>query len=136
MHWKCPDQAMTQEEQKDIEDRDDIVAFVDRFYEKVRADELLAPVFHSKIAADEWQFHLNRMYDFWNAMIFYADRYEGNPLAKHMSLEVEQKHFDRWLSLFHATIDELFSGPVAEGVKERSRQIAAAFIGKMLGNRA
>ncbi len=127
---------MNQEQKADIGGRDDIVAFVDGFYEKVRGDDLLAPVFNSKIAPDEWQSHLNRMYDFWNAMIFYADRYEGNPLAKHMSLDVDQEHFDRWLSLFHATIDELFDGPIANGVKERSKRIAAVFIGKMLGGRS
>ena len=118
-------------EKKDIESRDDVIVFVDRFYEKVGQDDLLAPIFNSKIAADEWQHHLNRMYDFWYAMIFYSDRYEGNPLAKHVSLPIEQEHFDRWLGLFHATIDENFSGSVAAGVKDRSDRIAAVFINKI-----
>jgi truncated hemoglobin YjbI len=35
-------------------------------------------------------------------------------------------NLDRWIELFDETIDELFTGPVAEHAKRRARQIAAA----------
>jgi len=115
----------------DIESRDDIIVFVDAFYEQIRSDSLLAPVFNMKIPSDQWQQHQNRMYDFWYAMIFYGDRYEGNPLAKHIRLPISQKHFERWLELFHQTIDTYFEGLVAEEVKLRSNRIASVFVDKI-----
>ena len=38
-------------------------------------------------------------------------------LPKHAVLAVEKAHFDRWLQLFGATVDENFSGPKAEEAK-------------------
>ena len=109
---------------RDIENRTDIKNFVDGFYSKVRQDSLLSPVFNSKIAAEAWPAHLERMYDFWNAILFAEKGFDGNPMQKHMSLPIEEKHFDRWLHLFRATIDELYEGEKAEEAKARAGSIA------------
>jgi len=109
---------------RDIENRSDIKNFVDGFYTKVREDSLLFPVFNSKIAAEAWPAHLERMYDFWNAILFAEKGFDGNPMQKHMSLPIEEKHFDRWLHLFRATIDELYEGAKAEEAKTRAGSIA------------
>jgi hemoglobin len=34
------------------------------------------------------------------------------------------REFDRWVSLFHATVDELFAGPMAAEAKQRAARIA------------
>ncbi|WP_121354672.1 group III truncated hemoglobin [Flavisolibacter nicotianae] len=109
---------------RDIENLDDIRTFVDAFYGKVRNDNLLSPVFDSKIPAAAWPAHLQRMYAFWNAILFAERGFDGNPMQKHLSLPIEEKHFSQWLALFRATIDENFSGPKAEEAKQRARSIA------------
>ena len=108
----------------DIRDKKDIKLFVDKFYEKVRDNELLAPVFASKIPGEAWPAHLERMYDFWNAILFSEKGFEGNPMQKHMRLPIEEKHFTQWLTLFSQTIDELFAGPKAAEAKTRAGSIA------------
>jgi len=116
---------------KAIENIDDIKTFVDSFYTKVRKDELLAPVFESRIR--DWQPHLDTMYKFWNAVLFQARDYNGNPFAHHVSLPVDQHHFDRWLKLFFETLDEQFGGQVAETAKFRATTIARTFYNRMKG---
>ena len=118
---------------KDIEGIDDIKILVDEFYAKVRADELLAPVFDARIA--DWEPHLDTMYRFWNAALFQVREYVGNPLLKHATLPVGGQHFERWIELFYATLDEHFQGPVAEEAKHRSLIMANTFYSRMSGNR-
>jgi hemoglobin len=108
----------------DIRDKRDIELFVNSFYSKVRENELLAPVFASKIPDAAWPAHLQRMYDFWNAILFAETGFQGNPMQKHMRLPIEENHFNQWLVLFRQTIDELFLGPKAEEAKMRAESIA------------
>lgn len=115
---------------KDIEDITDIKLFVDEFYAKVREDELIGPVFSAVITGD-WQPHLNRMYAFWNAALFSVPGFKGNPFAKHIPLGISQEHFDRWLLLFAATINERFKGPMAEDAKHRAQLMAVMFVSKL-----
>ena len=115
---------------KDIEDIADIKLFVDKFYVKVREDELIGPVFSAVIAGD-WQPHLDRMYAFWNAALFNVPGFKGNPFAKHIPLGISQEHFDRWLTLFAATINNHFEGQMAEDAKYRAELMAAMFVSKL-----
>lgn len=111
----------------DIETRKDIERLVNGFYEKVRADNLLAPVF----AHIDWPHHLPIMYNFWSSMLLGDMSYKGNPFQKHMHLPINPSHFDRWLSLFHETVDELFTGEKASEVKLRAQSIAGIFQHRM-----
>lgn len=108
----------------DIQNIDDIKLLVDNFYYKVRQDALLSPVFASRIPDEAWPAHLQRMYAFWNAILFVERGFEGNPMQKHMTLPIDEQHFNQWLSLFRQTVDELFNGPKAEEVKARANSIA------------
>lgn len=112
------------QEQKDIQNKEDVKRFVDAFYAKVKCDALLSPVFAAKIPADAWPSHLQRIYAFWKAILFAETGFDGNPMQKHFSLPVAEEHFDRWVSLFTQTIDEDFSGPRAEEAKKRAASIA------------
>lgn len=108
----------------DIRNIEDIQVFVDGFYSKVRDDEKLAPVFASRIKNEEWPAHLQRMYAFWNAILFAETGFNGNPMQKHMTLPIDKTHFDQWLALFYETINENFTGPKAEEAKKRAESIA------------
>src|SRR5687767_2534055 len=101
---------------KDIATEEDIKALVDRFYAKVNQDPLLGPIFND-VAKVNWEAHLPTMYSFWSTLLFRSMFYKGQPLPKHLILPVEKQHFERWISLFRQTVDELFEGPKAKKAK-------------------
>jgi hemoglobin len=111
----------------DINDRTDIKLLVDSFYNKVKSDALLGPVF-SKV---DWPHHLPTMYNFWSSMLIGDQSYSGNPLQKHLGLTITKEHFKQWIALFTTTVDEHFSGEKAEEAKTRAQNIAAIFQHKM-----
>jgi hemoglobin len=107
----------------DITNRNDIQTLVDRFYDKVRVDELIGPVFSHV----DWPHHLPIMYNFWSSMVLGDRSYQGNPFRKHLPLAIQPKHFQRWLHLFRQTVDENFEGETAMEVKARAESIAGIF---------
>ena len=67
----------------DIAGRPDIELLVHRFYDKVRTDDLLEPIFND-VANVDWSEHLPRLCDFWQTVLFgdgrfCGDRYGGMP---------------------------------------------------------
>jgi hemoglobin len=111
----------------DITQRDDVKTLVDRFYDKVKNDPLLGPVFSHV----DWPHHLPVMYNFWSSMLLGDQSYRGNPLQKHLPLAIDKSHFSQWLALFNETVDENFAGDKAEEVKMRAYSIAGIFQIKM-----
>ncbi len=110
----------------DITGLEDIKLLVDSFYAQVRNDELLAPIFLFRLN-EHWEPHLEKMYAFWNAALFGAKGYTGNPFAKHATMPVGGEHFEHWLRLFTTTVDALFAGTVAEEAKSRALIMATVF---------
>lgn len=107
----------------DIETEEDITNLVHQFYDKVRKDDLLAPVFNS-IIEDKWGQHLKTMCNFWSTILLYSKKYLADPMVKHLPMPLEKKHFDKWLTLFEETVDQLFSGSTATDAKNRANNIA------------
>jgi hemoglobin len=124
---------------RDITSRTDIVRLVDAFYERVRADQILGPIF-DEVAHTDWNRHLPKMYDFWEAVLFSAPVFEGNPLAIHRQLATRvplgAREFERWLALFSHTVDTLFRGVRAEDTKLRASRIAAVMRHHIAADRA
>ena len=112
---------------RDIESEDDIKMLVDTFYERIQQHTILGPVFALRIEANNWQPHLEKMYRFWGTLLLYTQTYSGSPFDKHIGLGIEADHFKFWLTLFDETIDNLFSGDVANIAKERAHNIALTF---------
>lgn len=112
----------------DIESRDCIKQLVDTFYDKIQRDDILGFIFND-VAAIDWQHHLPRMYDFWQTVLFRNGGFRGNPLTVHAALvqrtPMGKKQFDRWLTLFNETVDELFSGTNADHIKNCAADMAA-----------
>lgn len=115
----------------DISDKDDVKIFVDAFYQEVRKDTVIGPVFAAIIPNDNWDPHLERMYSFWNTILFAQRDYVGNPFSKHANLPIEKRHFDRWTSLLASTLDQHFEGPKAEEVKDRAIKMGLLFQSKL-----
>src|SRR3954466_468713 len=111
---------------KSIITSEEVKELVDKFYEKVNADEILSPVFN-KEAKVNWETHLPKMYKFWGTQLIGSADYSGRPFPPHMDLNIDSKHFERWIRLFMETIDENFEGEVAEMAKQKARNIAAIF---------
>jgi hemoglobin len=114
-------------EKQDILTRKDLTVLVDSFYEKVKSDPLLGPVF----SYVNWTKHLPVMCNFWCSMLLGESSYKGNPLQGHLNLAIETAHFDRWLKLFKETVDENFIGEKADETKMRAQAIAGVFQHKM-----
>ena len=112
--------------QPDITSESDIQLLVDGFYAKVVEDALLGPVFNG-FAHVDWPRHLPVMYDFWSSLLLGTTRYHGRPFPKHLLLPIGAAHFQRWLALFEATVNERFAGHKAEEAKARARGIAILF---------
>lgn len=112
--------------QKDLNSLENIKLLVDSFYSKIQVDELLGPIFNGVIQ-DNWPAHLNKMYGFWQTVLLNERAYSGSPFPPHAKLPVEKKHFEHWLELFRATIDEHFSGEKADEAKWRAEKMAEMF---------
>lgn len=102
---------------------DDILhRLVHRFYERVRDDSLLGPIFSERIA--DWTPHLERMVAFWSSVALMTGRYHGRPVPAHIPLPVNASHFERWLALFRDTARETCTPEGAAHVIERAERIA------------
>ncbi|MFD0792891.1 group III truncated hemoglobin [Mucilaginibacter litoreus] len=117
--------------QHDILSLKDIKLLVDTFYQRIQADTILGPVFNERIQ-DRWPVHLEKMYSFWQTVLLEEYTYNGRPFPPHAQLPVEHEHFAQWLSIFNATIDELFTGDKATEAKWRANKMAQMFESKIV----
>ncbi|MGH8806697.1 MAG: group III truncated hemoglobin [Noviherbaspirillum sp.] len=103
-----------------------IRALVDTFYDRVREDAILAPVFERALHGN-WSAHLPRMVDFWSRVLLGTARFQGNVFGKHMALDgITDAHFLHWLSLFTSTVNELFDNETAAEITGIADRIAAS----------
>lgn len=105
-----------------------ISRFVESFYDRIRADALLGPIFAERIA--DWPWHLDRMKRFWRSILMNSGEFSGNPMAKHLAIPgLEERHFAHWLDLFYATLRELEQNPAAtQLIGMRARMIADSLL--------
>lgn len=92
-------------------DESRLAMLVDRFYDKVRVDPLLGPVFNPVV--DDWDAHKVLMTSFWATVALRTGHYRGNPLAKHQPLPIGVEHFRRWLALWRETAGQLLDNESA-----------------------
>ncbi len=112
---------------QDIQDRSDIILMVDRFYDRVRENPVIGPIF-TEVAHLDFDKHLPVMYSFWASQLLGEQTYSGNPMTPHLKLAtltpMGEIQFIEWLRLFNQTVDELFEGTRAEEAKTRAGNIA------------
>lgn len=125
---------------KDLENREDVSLLVNTFYSKLRADEVLGPIFNGIIT--DWDGHLELLTDFWETQLFLKRKYYGNPIKAHnemddkMNHSITPEHFGLWLNLWFQTIDALFTGDNAFIAKNRARQISSMLYLQIFQNRS
>jgi hemoglobin len=111
----------------DIQTREDIDLLIRSFYGKVIDDALLSPFFkHFDLDS-----HIPKMVDFWAFALLDIPGYTTDVTQKHMHMRLKQEHFDQWLSIFNATLDDLFKGEIVEKAKQRAMLIGWTIKSKM-----
>jgi hemoglobin len=102
----------------------EIGRLVDAFYERVRADAVIGPLFDT--AVDDWPKHLVKLRAFWSSVMLTTGRYKGSPMAAHLrhAARIEPAMFDRWLELWRDTARELLAPADAEAVIAKAERIA------------
>ncbi|WP_298473953.1 group III truncated hemoglobin [uncultured Maribacter sp.] len=124
---------------KDIENRDDVKLLVETFYEKIRAHQVLGPIFNSIIK--DWDAHLVLLTDFWETQLFLKRKYHGNPVTAHQEVDtksngtITSEHFGLWLNTWFATIDQLFDGETAWIAKNRAQKMSTMLFMHMFEHR-
>ena len=109
-------------------DEASIHTLVHDFYGKAMQDDLLAPIFGREVAADAWPAHLDKMCAFWSSTLLRSGRYDGRPLAPHLRLDdLDDGHFQRWLTLFATAARNAFAADDAAGVIAMAERIAHSF---------
>jgi len=103
-----------------------IERLVRSFYGTVRTDPLLGPIFAAHVG--DWETHIATLCDFWSGILLGTERYDGRPLAAHVRLRVEPRHFERWLASFRTAARDSMAPAVAELLIERANRIAQSFM--------
>ena len=103
-----------------------IHTLVHTFYDRIRSDETLGPIFNDVIDPN-WDAHLEKMCAFWSSVMLTSGRYKGRPMQAHAKLSaVKPEHFDIWLGLFRETATELFGPVTGAAFIYRAERIAAS----------
>jgi hemoglobin len=94
------------------------------FYDRIRADALLGPVF-DEVIDDRWTPHLAKMCDFWSSVLLMTGRFKGAPMAVHAAIpDLGPDHFERWLQLFETAAEDIAPPPAAALFIAKARIIA------------
>ncbi len=124
---------------KDISNRKDVLLLVRTFYIKIRAHEILGPIFNKVIT--DWEAHFELLTDFWEAQLFLKRKYHGNPVTAHQDVDkkmdhsITSEHFGLWLNLWFETIDELYEGETAWIAKNRAQKMSTMLFMKIFQHR-
>jgi hemoglobin len=112
---------------RDLDSPEEIAEMVRRFYADVAQDDLLGPMFND-VARVDWAEHLPKLAAFWCRALLGLPGYAGNPFQAHARVHRQAPftaaHFERWLSLFHETLDLGWIGPRADRAAELAANVA------------
>lgn len=114
----------------DIETRADCDRLVRAFYSRALGDPIIGFIF-ADIAKLDLELHVPVIASFWESVLLGARTYTGNAFRPHAALNDKVRlrpgHFERWLYLWDATVDELFAGARADRAKAHAQRVAGAF---------
>jgi hemoglobin len=114
----------------DIATRADCERLVRAFYGRALTDPVIGFLF-TDVAKLDLEAHVPRITSFWETILLGARSYQGGAFAPHAALHMQARlrrgHFERWLWLWHATVDELFAGDKARLAKAHADRVAQAF---------
>jgi hemoglobin len=116
-------------------DIENLTAFLEEFYSKIREDELLADIFNNKVS--NWDSHLSKVVIFWRHHLTEPGLYKGNLLKVHQRLNEETKLkdelFQRWMQLFEDSAQKYFSDTDLKKITLKARMISGTIFGRLTG---
>lgn len=119
---------------KQLETSEDVEFLVNKFYDKIRTDEMIG-FFFNDVAKVNWDLHLPKMYQFWETLLFGKASYKGNPMMAHFPINameaMKKEHFLHWVALWTKTLEENFEGETADAAKTKASNIANLMAHKM-----
>lgn len=123
---------------RDLDTPQEIVEMVTRQYVDVGQDDLLNPYFNFGPGFIDWQAHIRAVADYWCHVLLYAQGYEIDVIEGHRHLHdhtpFTPELFDRWLQIFHDTVNGGWSGPHATTANKRATGMAWAMAQRFLGH--
>jgi hemoglobin len=121
---------------RDLDTPEEIAEMVRRFYADVAQDDLLGPMFND-VARVDWSEHLPKLAAFWCRALLGLPGYVGNPFRAHALVHARRRftpaHFQRWLDLFHETLDLGWVGPRADRAHELADNVARVHSEQLIG---
>ncbi len=118
----------------DIQTRADCEALVRAFYGRALTDPVIGYLFVD-IAKLDLEAHVPQITSFWETILLGAQSYGGGAFRPHAQLHarspLREGHFERWLTLWATTVDELFAGERADLAKSHAERVARAFHGRL-----
>lgn len=121
----------------DLDSAVEIAEMVRRFYADVAQDDVLGPMFN-EVARVDWSEHLPKLSAFWCRALLGQPGYEGNPFRAHLLVHARRPfspaHFERWLSLFHETLELGWTGPNARRAAALAENVARVHRHQLLGD--
>jgi len=118
---------------RDITTLKDIEFLVDHFYEAVKQDPIIGPVFNVRLEG-RWKLHHQKLYRFWHTVLLRRPDYFGDPVPLHYQMNLDKSHFTQWLNIWITIIDLNFEGIIADRAKFRAKTMANAFLEKIQKN--
>src|ERR1700692_704295 len=110
----------------DIENRADGARLVRAFYGRALEDPIIGWIFVD-VAKLDVEAHVPQIASFWETIWLGARSDAGGAFAPHAALHMKVRlrggHFERWLALWRATVDELFAGDRAELAKSHALRV-------------
>lgn len=121
---------------RDLDSPEEIAEMVRRFYADVAQDDLLGPMFN-EVARVDWAEHLPKLAAFWCRALLDLPGYSGNPFRTHALVHAKRQftpaHFERWLALFHETLELGWTGPRVERAGELADNVARVHSHQLIG---
>jgi hemoglobin len=118
----------------DIETRADCERLVREFYARAFADPMIGFLF-TDIARLDLEAHVPRIAAFWETVLLGARTYGGGAFRPHAALNAKVPlragHFERWLTIWRETVDDLFAGERADLAKAHAERVAHAFLRRL-----
>lgn len=102
----------------------DIARLVPMFYNRVRIDDVLGPIFNGAI--EDWPHHLEKLQAFWSSVMLTSGRYKGQPMVAHVrhAEHMTPENFARWLDLWRQTTADVLGAEAAAAFQEKAGRIA------------
>jgi hemoglobin len=120
----------------DLDHRGAVHDVVVHFYREIVFDDLLDPVF-GEVAEVDWAVHIPKLIDYWCRVLLGEHGYAGAIHAAHRHVhDIEAfrpEHFDRWYSLWVASVDAGWEGPFAERAKRHAARVATSLARQLVG---